>query len=108
MGDDFSITFDMFAKQANEYRKIFSKTYNKLCQFMSEDEIFYEKLQAASNLPPKGDCPVKAGEMWVKNCLIEAPNIPSIVRSQRYWKMVLVLHKQKVNYLQADIYFQVV
>lgn len=54
----WTLLLDMYSKQGNEYRKIFTKPSQNLCDFLNSDIIFYDEIQKKSNLPSKNTCPI--------------------------------------------------
>jgi Protein of unknown function (DUF1091) len=68
---------EIFKMQGNEYRKTpFKYPYEKVCNFLAKETIFYPEIVASSNLPPQNSCPIPAGAYKIENYFMDVSKVP--------------------------------
>jgi hypothetical protein len=78
--------------QGNQYKKIFDKTFNKVCAslYLEPQKEYFENYQAhTSNPVPWKTCPYPAGSNEVKNFFIEDFDnfLPPYIPGNEKWKI---------------------
>ncbi|ALC49794.1 CheA7a [Drosophila busckii] len=96
LGDEQKLSLQVFTYDAANKKKgpMVMNVNKPFCQFISEDEDTYPHLQAASNLPEKGECPFPKGEYSIDNYELETTFLPDDAPKADYLIELNILDKE--------------
>lgn len=108
--DEFSLRYEIFGMQGNEYRKVIPDfVKNKMCTFFKESNLIYNTIVPFSNIPPQSNnmCPWEPKKYWIKEYLGNIGGVQSVPFGMKFIKIQFTYYHLKVVEISGAIYLEV-